>query len=327
LFKQLAVCLNVKGVFTRASDMLEATLPDVVHITTPPQSHAALGRLCLESGSHVYMEKPFTLYASEAEELFALAAQKGLKIIAGHNAQFTPAMIRMRQWVKEGYLGGKPVHLECQYCYDFSDAGYARALLGDGDHWVRQLPGSLLQNIISHGISKIAEFMAGDRVTVVARGFTSRFLESIGEPEIVDEVRVILQDEESTTAYFTFSSQIGPAPHQFRVYGPKNSLIVDDDHQVVLKLDHKEYKSYLKYFIPPLGFARQYKKNWRHNLVRFLKRDFFLPNDAALGTIIAKFYDAVAGRAPLPLSTREILLTARIMDEIFAQIKSQRKNP
>jgi predicted dehydrogenase len=322
---QLAERLKIKGFFSNAENMLEASRPDVVHITTPPQSHAALGRLCLEAGSHVYMEKPFTLYASEAEDLFKLAEQKGLRIIAGHNAQFTPAMVRMRQWVKEGYLGGKPVHMECQYCYDFSDAGYARALLGDGDHWVRKLPGSLLQNIISHGISKIAEFLVGDRVTVIAHGFTSSFLKKIGEPDIIDEVRVILRDEDATTAYFTFSSQIGPAPHQFRVYGPKNSLIVDDDHQVVLRINHKEYKSYLQYFIPPLGFAGQYVRNWKKNLGQFFKRDFFLPNDAGLKTIIANFYEAIAGRAPIPLSTREILLTARIMDEIFLQIKGQRK--
>jgi len=324
--KQLAERLEIKGYFSNAKEMLETSRPDVVHITTPPQSHAPLGRLCLEAGSHVYMEKPFTLYASEAENLINLAEQKGLKIIAGHNAQFTPAMVQMRQLVKEGYLGGKPVHLECQYCYDFSDAGYARALLGDGDHWVRKLPGSLLQNIISHGISKIAEFLAGDNPVVIAHGFTSPFLQKIGEREIIDEVRVIIKDKDSTTAYFTFSSQIGPAPHQFRVYGPKNSLVVDDDHQVVLKIDHKEYKSYLQYFIPPLGFAKQYRRNWKRNLGKFLRRDFSLPNDSALKTIITKFYDSIAGRAPLPLTPREILLTARIMDEIFVQIKDQRKN-
>ena len=51
------------GVFSNAQEMLKAVSPDVVHITTPPQSHYTLARECLESGSHVYLEKPFTITA------------------------------------------------------------------------------------------------------------------------------------------------------------------------------------------------------------------------------------------------------------------------
>ena len=153
--------------------MLDAVKLDVVHITTPPPSHYQLGKMCLEAGCNVYIEKPFTLNTSEAEDLIELADQKRLKIMAGHNAQFTHAMVRMRELVKRGYLGGKPVHMESYYCYDFGDESYAKALLGDSDHWVRKLPGSLLQNIISHGISKIAEFLPGDNPEVIAHGFTS----------------------------------------------------------------------------------------------------------------------------------------------------------
>ena len=321
--KQMADRFHVDRYFGDAREMLDSVKPDVVHVTTPPQSHFQLGKMCLEAGSNVYMEKPFTLYASEAEELIRLADNKGLKIIAGHNAQFTHAMVRMRELVKSGYLGGKPVHMESQYCYDFSDPGFAKALLGDKDHWVRKLPGSLLQNIISHGISKIAEFLSGDRPEVVAHGFTSPFLKSIGEEGIIDEVRVLIRDEAETTAYFIFSSQISPAPHQFRLYGRKNSLIVDDDHQILIKVINKDYKSYLRYFVPPFGYAKQYIGNFRKNFGRFLKRDFHLPNDAGLKTLIAAFYDSLAGKAPMPLTHKEILLTARIMDDIFAQVKDR----
>src|SRR5262245_54826286 len=66
---QLGERLNVQARFTDAAELLEATKPDVVHITTPPQSHYALAKLCLEAGSAVYVEKPFTLIAAEAKEL------------------------------------------------------------------------------------------------------------------------------------------------------------------------------------------------------------------------------------------------------------------
>jgi predicted dehydrogenase len=322
--RQMADRFNVEKHFMNVQQMLEVAKPDVVHITTPPQSHFGLGKICLEAGCNVYMEKPFTLNTSEAEDLIGLAIQRGVKITAGHNAQFTQAMIRMRELVKNGYLGGKPVHMESVYCYSLGDESYAKALLGDSDHWVRKLPGSLLQNIISHGISKIAEFLPGDNPTVIAHGFTSRFLKGIGENDIIDEVRVIIRDEDFTTAYFTFSSQIKPVPHRFRLYGPKNSLVVDDDHQAVVKLGSKEYKSYLRYFVPPFEFAGQYVRNFGINFKKFLLRDFHLPNDAALKTLIESFYRSVREDGELPLSYREIILTSRIMDAIFAQIEEQK---
>jgi predicted dehydrogenase len=320
--KDISERFNIARHFTDVQEMLDTVKVDIVHITTPPQSHHALARMCLQSGCNVYVEKPFTIDTAEAEDLIALANQKNLKITAGHNAQFTHAMIRMRKLVNNGYLGGKPVHMESHYCYDFGDEGFAKALLGDSDHWARKLPGSLLQNIISHGISKIAEFLAGDNPIVIAHGFTSTFLKHIGQNDIIDEVRVIIQDENLTTAYFTFSSQIKPSPHQFRLYGPKNSLIVDDDHQIVIRENNKDYKSYLRYFLPPFQYAKQHIGNFNGNFKKFLKKDFHLPNDAALKTLIASFYDSITNNAPLPLSYREILLTSKIMDDIFEQIKN-----
>lgn len=321
--QQMAERFRIRKYFTNVKEMLEALKPDVVHITTPPQSHFELGKMCLEAGSNVYIEKPFTLNTTEAVELIKIANEKGLKLTAGHNAQFTHAMVRMRELVKSGYLGGKPVHMESIYCYDFGDESYAKALLGDSEHWVRKLPGSLLQNIISHGISKIAEFLPGDKPLVIAHGFTSPFLKNIGQGDIIDEVRVIIRDEGSTTGYFTFSSQISPTLHQFRLYGPKNSLIVDDDHQILIKVNNKDYKSYLRYFVPPLQYANQYIGNFRGNFSKFLKKDFHLPNDAALKTLIESFYRSVVKNEPLPLSYREIILTSKIMDAIFAQIKKK----
>lgn len=319
--RQMAERFNVGMHFSNVQQMLNEAKLDVVHITTPPPSHYPLAKQCLHAGCNVYVEKPFTLNTQEAEELIAMAQQNNLKITSGHNAQFTHAMVRMRELVNQGYLGGNPVHIESHYCYDLGDASYAKALLGNSNHWVRKLPGSLLQNIISHGISKIAEFLTGDNPTVIAHGFTSNFLKNLGENSIIDEVRVIIRDENSTTAYFTFSSQIKPVPHQLRLYGPKNSIIVDDDHQIIIKIDDKEYKSYLRYFIPPFQYAKQYIDNFTGNFKKFLKKDFHLPNDAALKTIIEAFYNSIRKDDPLPLSYREILLTSKIMDEIFAQIK------
>lgn len=316
--RQLAERFQVMDCFSSIDEFLAKARPDVVHITTPPQTHLALGMKCLDAGCHLYIEKPFGVNASEAQQLITAATEKNLKITAGHNAQFTHAALRMRELVRQGFLGGPPVHMESYYCYNLENATYARAVLGDKNHWVRKLPGALLHNIISHGISKIAEFLTSDSFTVQVHGFSSRVLTGIGETDIVDEVRVIIHDDNNCTAYFTFSSQIRPVLHQLRLYGPKNSLIIDDDHQTVVLISGKHYKSYLNQFIPPYDLAKQYAANSLANIKKFIQRDF--PMNYGMQYLIRSFYRAISEGAPLPVPCREILLTSRIMDAIFQQI-------
>jgi predicted dehydrogenase len=320
--KQLCERFPVKRYFTEVSQLVSEVRPDVVHITTPPASHFEIARFCLEQGCHVYVEKPFTLDAEQAQQLVSLANQKGLKLTAGHNDQFGHAARRMRALVQSGYLGGIPIHMESYYCYDLGDPSYARALLADKRHWVRRLPGKLLHNIISHGIARIAEFLTGDAPQVIAYGFVSPLLKSIGEAEILDELRVIISEEERTTAYFTFSSQMRPPVHQFRIYGPKNGLLLDNDHEILLKFRGEKFKSYADHFIPPVIFAKQHLANLFGNVKLFLARDFHM--DSGMKYLIESFYRSVREDTSLPISYREILLTARIMDAIFEQVAAGR---
>ena len=155
---------------------------DAVHVTTPAQSHFALGRLCLEAGCHVYVEKPFTVNAAEADDLIQMAAAAGRRITVGHNLQFSPEAVRLRQLVRDGFLGGPPVHVESVQCYSHDDPTYGKAVLGDPAHWVRRLPGSLLQNLVSHGVSKIAEYLTGDLPALQSISFSSPYLVATRPP-------------------------------------------------------------------------------------------------------------------------------------------------
>jgi predicted dehydrogenase len=317
--RQLFERFPIKASFRDVGEMLEKAQPDVVHITTPPQSHFDLARQCLEHGCHVYLEKPFTVNTTEAVELIRLAEQRGLKLTVGNDPQFTHAAIRFRKLVRQGYLGGDPVHMESYYCYELRGS-YAGALLGDKAHWVRRLPGKLLQNIISHGIVRIAEYLQDDDPKIIAHGFASPLLQSWGEEEIMDELRVIIAGRNGTTAYFTFSSQMRPSLHQFRLHGPVNGLVLDDDEHSVLKLPGARHKSYAEKFIPPLGFVRQQLGVFGRNLHLFLKRDFHMK--AGMKHLIEAFYRSITEDGPLPIPYREILLTSRIMDAVFEQISS-----
>jgi len=322
--KQLYERFPVKQYYGDVSRLLDEAKPDIVHITTPPQAHFELGMRCLDAGCHVYIEKPFTVNTAEAEELIRFATARNLKITAGHDDQFTHATRRMRELIHQGYLGGPPVHMESYYCYDLGDPAYAKALLGDKQHWVRALPGTLMQNVISHGICRIAEFIANDDPEVIAHGFASPFLLNIGENDIMDEVRVIISDKNGSTAYFTFSSQMRPTLLQFRVYGTKNGLMVDHVQQTIIKIKGSPYKSYLEKFLPQCSFAVQYATNFFRNMGLFLKKDFHMKS--GMKFLIESFYRSVTEDIPPPIPYREIILTSRIMDSIFTQINSAKQH-
>jgi predicted dehydrogenase len=316
--QQLCSRFPIGGHYSDLETLLRQAKPDVVHITTPPGSHFALAKYCLESGCHVYVEKPFTLYADEASELIALANRNNLKITAGHDNQFTHVARRMRALVQGGILGGDPIHMESYYCYELGRSEYAGALLGDKEHWVRKLPGKLLQNIISHGIARIAEFFPANSPTVIAHGFVSPLLKSIEEREIIDELRVIISDDERTTAYFTFSTQMRPSLRHFRIFGPRNGLELDHDQETLTKLRGSRYKSYAEKFVPPLDYAWQYFQNLHANAERFLANDFHMKS--GMKYLVESFYTSIVHGTPPPIPYREIQLTAVIMEQIFRQL-------
>lgn len=297
--------------------MLVEAKPDVVHITTPPQSHFQLAMQCLDANCHVFVEKPFTMNADEARRVLELATSRNLKVGVDHNLQFTEPALRLRALVASGFLGGPPVHLESYYCYDLSDPGYAKAFLSDSGHWVRRLPGGLLQNIISHGVARIAEHIQSDCPRVTAEGFTSPLLRSLGERALRDELRVVIHDD-TTTAYFTFSSQMRPQVSEFRVFGPKNGIFLDDAHHLLIKLNGSKYKSYLDMFVPPLALSTQFLANAIRNVTGFVVGQ--LNMNEGMKELVERFYRAVLDDRPVPIPYREILLTSRIMDEVFAAL-------
>lgn len=312
---------SVKDAFCDLDELLKKAKPDVVHITTPPHSHFPMAKQCLENGCHVYLEKPFTLSLDEARQLINLAETKDRKLTVGHDAQFTHVARRLRSQVENGYLGGKPVHMESTYCYDLGDAVYASTFLGNQSHWLRSLPGKLLHNVISHGVARIAEYIEGDSPEIVVNGFISPLLRGLGETEIVDELRVIINDGNRLTAYFTFSSQMRPALNQFRIYGKRNGLFLDETQQILIRLRGEKFKSHGERFFPAATYSLQYFGNLCRNLRLFLANDFHF--ESGKKYLIEAFYDSIEHKKPVPISYREILLTSQIMENVFRQLAAR----
>jgi predicted dehydrogenase/nucleoside-diphosphate-sugar epimerase len=134
--------------FTSAEDLLRSVKPDVVHICTPPDTHAALARLALQNGTNVYMEKPFTLTKRDAEEIVSLAEEKGLIVCAGHQLLFESPTLRVADPMPRI---GRILHVESYF--SFKPVRYSR----DGKTAISPL--EQLVDILPHPVYLLLHFL------------------------------------------------------------------------------------------------------------------------------------------------------------------------
>lgn len=92
-------------VYKTLEDCLKASLPDIVAITTPSGTHAALAEAALEAGCHVLIEKPMTLSLREADKLLQLAEEKARKIAVGHIYRYFPLSLPLKELIESGAFG------------------------------------------------------------------------------------------------------------------------------------------------------------------------------------------------------------------------------
>jgi predicted dehydrogenase len=86
-------------------EVLDAPDVDAVVLATPVPTHAPLARRALAAGKHVFVEKPMALGAVEAEELVAVAEERGLVLMPGHLLLYHPGVAQLKALVDSGELG------------------------------------------------------------------------------------------------------------------------------------------------------------------------------------------------------------------------------
>jgi predicted dehydrogenase len=78
---------------------------DAVAVVSPVWTHFELAKSALQNGKHVFVEKPFTSTAAQAQELIDLALKKNLRIMVDHTFLFTGAVKKISQLLDEQALG------------------------------------------------------------------------------------------------------------------------------------------------------------------------------------------------------------------------------
>lgn len=84
--------------------LLQEPVPAVV-IATPASTHYQVAKAALLAGKDLLVEKPLTMRMSEAEELVALAQDRGRILMVGHLLLFHPAVRWLKAYLEAGGLG------------------------------------------------------------------------------------------------------------------------------------------------------------------------------------------------------------------------------
>ena len=316
--EQLAARYGVERRFASLEDML-AERPDVVHITTPPESHLAIARQALAAGCHLFVEKPLTPRHEDTIELLEAVQTSGRQLTVGYTYLFDPPALAARDIVNSGDIG-EVVHTESYFGYDLSGP-YGSALLADPSHWVHRLPGGVIQNNLDHVLYKALEFVEDDRPRVMATAITRREARH-GDvrDRLRDEMRCIVQGER-TSAYGTFSGHARPRSHVVRLYGTKGTLQVDFVSRTVIRDPESGLPSALGRLFPPFSRARRHFGAGVGNLIRFARSDFHF--FAGFNALLRAFYQSILEGGPPPIAYRDMLRVSFVMDAVLDQIAAE----
>jgi len=188
--------------------MLDSKDIDVVYIATPHNLHFENAKACLSAGKHVLCEKPFTVRADEAEELFRLAREKNLFIMEALWTRFLPVFRHVFEWLEGGEIG-TPSFLDSSFGFVSCEDYHAR-LFNPG------LAGGALLDIGTYNIDISQWILKKNPVEVYADAF-------LGQSGVDERTSVILKYSDGEASQFTCSLRCN-LPNDFTIYGKKGSI-------------------------------------------------------------------------------------------------------
>ncbi len=311
--QELAQRHKILHVYDNLDEMLRTERPQIVHVLTPPQSHAEIACMALERGAHVLVEKPMGLTCEDARRMAQTAKRCGKHLCVDHNHCYDPIMVRARRLIESGAVGDV-IWVESYYGFVLGSNRNTRYMLpGAGAHWTFKIPGGLYQNLAPHPVS-VALDVLGDVTSVRAQADQSRVVPH--QPS--DELRIFLE----TTAgagMVTVSLAASPRFQYIDIHGTKMRVKVDLLNKWLIT------ESVGKGIPKPISRAMM---NCRHGktvlrgtlggMVKVLRRKW-TPYDG-MAVLIKEFYAAVQdGREP-PVTAEEGLAVMEVMDETWRQI-------
>jgi predicted dehydrogenase len=188
---------------------------DVVIVSTPTQYLAETTRLALEAGKHVLAEKPFGRTPEEVLPLAGLAARKNVRLKAGYNHRYHPALRKAHELFTSGAIG-RPLFLRCCYGHGGRE-GYEK-------EWRTQTEVSGGGELLDQGVHALDLFQwfAGSFVEVT--GFVTTAYWPIAPTE--DNAFALLRTDGGCVAQLHASWTNWKNVFTFEIFGEAGSLAV-----------------------------------------------------------------------------------------------------
>jgi len=140
---------NVKRYTDPTKLILDA---DAIDITTPTTSHYQLIKKALTLGKHVFVEKPMTTNAEQANEIHELVKKTGLKLQVGHIERYNPTILDL------DLSNDKIIHIEANRLSTYNPRGTDVSVIFDlmihDIDLVLHLANSEVNSINASGLSK-----------------------------------------------------------------------------------------------------------------------------------------------------------------------------
>lgn len=199
--------------FTDHRRMLEEVAPDVVHVTTPPQSHLALASDALRAGAHVVVEKPLAMEYEGVLGLVRAAEDANRALLENYNYLFNRPVHELLQLVSDGE-SGTVHHVDISLCLPLGAPGNAFA---DPNlrHPALSLAGGAIGDFLPH-IASLAHAFVGPHQAVSA----SWARRDPSSPLPYDEFRALIVTS-GATATLCVSTHAQPDAFSVQVYAER----------------------------------------------------------------------------------------------------------
>jgi len=309
--KDCAQKYGIPSVFPSIKDLVLQAKPDVIHIVTPPKTHAALTKEAIMMKCNVLVEKPLTLNLAEAEELYALAEQFGVKLCTMHNHYYDPCFSGVHERVKKGDFG-KIINVESYYGLNTHIPAFRDYPAPNVLPWLYTMPGGVYHDFMAHPLYVMLDHTGKPKEIKVMHRISGTLPHSIP-----DEIRILINGEKSFGT-LTFSFAAKPHLHFVRIFG--TSMMAEVDFNTMVNVMHplSSLPKAAQKATYNLAESWQLFKSTTANVINFVRGK--LKPYQGMQILIHRYYDFLQGKGEIPVTREQALLVLETMDEIWRQI-------
>jgi predicted dehydrogenase len=111
--RNMAARLGVPDVYVDYRDLIARPEIDAITVATPDELHLPVAVAALQSGKHVFCEKPLAMTVAEAQQMMELADRTGLIAMVAFTFRYTRALPALRRLLRDGAIG-TPFYVQLQ---------------------------------------------------------------------------------------------------------------------------------------------------------------------------------------------------------------------